>query len=83
MILTGNMDISFDSMDDLGDMIITTGCPMSGPRFEKFQELAKAAKAHGSLIIGQLSHPGRQVQARLNPEAISASDVQLGKRISR
>lgn len=67
-------------MDDLGDMIITTDCPMSGPRFEKFQELAKAAKAHGSLIIGQLSHPGRQVQARLNPEAISASDVQLGKR---
>ncbi|KAM0453566.1 hypothetical protein ACHAPV_008900 [Trichoderma viride] len=77
MILTGNMDISFDSMDDLGDMIITTDCPVSGPRFDKFQELAKAAKAHGSLIIGQLSHPGRQVQARLNPEAISASDVQL------
>lgn len=75
------MDISFGSLDDLRDMIIAPDCPMSGPRLEKFQELAKAAKAHGCLIIGQLSHPGRQVQARLNPVAISASNVQLGKKI--
>jgi 2,4-dienoyl-CoA reductase-like NADH-dependent reductase (Old Yellow Enzyme family) len=79
MILTGNMDISFDSMDDIGDMIITTKNPFSGPRFEKFEALAKGAKAHGSFIIGQLSHPGRQVQSRLSREAISASDVQLGE----
>ncbi|KAL6799715.1 FMN-linked oxidoreductase [Trichoderma sp. SZMC 28012] len=77
MIVTGNIDTSFDSLDDIGDMIITPKCEFRGPRFEKFQELAKGAKAHGSFILGQISHPGRQVQYRLNKEAISASDVQL------
>lgn len=50
-----------------------------GERFEKFKELAKVAKADGSLLVGQVNHPGRQVDARVNPVAISASDVQLGE----
>ncbi|KAL7954179.1 FMN-linked oxidoreductase [Trichoderma compactum] len=77
MIIIGNIDTSFDALDDIHDMIITLKCEFSGPRFEEFQELAKVAKAHGSFILGQISHPGRQVQYRLSKEAISASDVQL------
>lgn len=50
-----------------------------GERFEKFKELAKGAKADGSLLVGQVNHPGRQIEARVNPNAISASDVQLGE----
>lgn len=50
-----------------------------GERFEKFKELAKGAKADGSLLVAQVNHPGRQVEARVNPVAISASDVQLGE----
>lgn len=61
-----------------GDMIIDQACLSEGERFEKFKALATAAKANGSLIIGQLTHPGRQVQSSLSPTAISASDVQLG-----
>ena len=39
--------------------------------------MTSAAKAHGSLIVAQLSHPGRQGPATLNPDPVSASDVQL------
>ncbi|KAK7408703.1 hypothetical protein QQX98_009119 [Neonectria punicea] len=77
VLITGNVDIEFDSLDAIGDSIITPECDPEGERFEKFKQLASAAKANGSLIVAQVTHPGRQVQARVNPVAISASDVQL------
>jgi 2,4-dienoyl-CoA reductase-like NADH-dependent reductase (Old Yellow Enzyme family) len=58
-------------------MIIPPGSPFHGQRFEGFQQLAIQAKAHGSLILGQVSHPGRQVERSLEPNPLSASDVQL------
>lgn len=60
-------------------MIISAEHEPEGPRFEKFREIAAAGTAEGGLIIGQLSHPGRQVGAHVNPVALSASDVQLGE----
>ncbi|KAH6876331.1 hypothetical protein B0T10DRAFT_414533 [Thelonectria olida] len=77
VIITGNVDIEFDSLDGIADMVITPECPPEGERFEKFKQVASAAKVDGSLIVAQVTHPGRQVQARVNPVAISASDVQL------
>lgn len=77
VIITGNVDIEFDSLDGLADMVITPECPPEGERFEAFKKIAAAAKVDGSLILAQVTHPGRQVQARVNPIAISASDVQL------
>ncbi|KPM44536.1 hypothetical protein AK830_g1990 [Neonectria ditissima] len=77
VIVTGNIDIEFDSVDGIADNIITPECDTEGERFEKFKQLAAAAKANGSLIVAQVTHPGRQVAARVNPVAISASDVQL------
>lgn len=77
--MTGNVDIELDAMDGLADMLITPELPPQGERFEKFKEVAVAAKKDGSLLVAQVSHPGRQVQYRLNPVAISASDVQLGQ----
>lgn len=59
-------------------MVITPEHAPEGERFEKFKEMATAAKVDGSLFVGQVSHPGRQVQSRVNPDAISASEVQLG-----
>lgn len=32
-------------------------------RVEEFRKLAKAAKKHGSIFIGQISHPGRQARS--------------------
>lgn len=39
--------------------------------------MATEGKRHGSLMVGQISHPGRQVSEDIQPHPISASDVQL------
>ncbi|KAI1416085.1 NADH:flavin oxidoreductase/NADH oxidase-like protein [Hypoxylon sp. FL1857] len=76
VIATGNFDIDFEELGGVGDGIITPECPPSGPRFEAFKELAAAAKAHGSLIVAQLNHPGRQLFAKIKKETFSASAIQ-------
>ncbi|XDG04628.1 hypothetical protein ABKA04_004243 [Annulohypoxylon sp. FPYF3050] len=77
IIGTGSIDIEFDMPGFIGDGIITPECPPSGPRFEAFQKLATAAKAHGSLILGQVNHPGRQLYAKFKKDTISASAIQI------
>jgi 2,4-dienoyl-CoA reductase-like NADH-dependent reductase (Old Yellow Enzyme family) len=76
-IQTGNIMIEYDHLETLGNLIIPRDADFSGPRFEAFKELAAAGKAHGSLMVGQVSHPGRQVEERIQKDPISASDVQL------
>jgi hypothetical protein len=76
-ILTGNIMLDYDQLEAPGNMIIPLSAEFSGPRFEAFKELATAAKAQGSLIVGQISHPGRQVQDKIQKDPVSASDVQL------
>ena len=76
-ILTGNIMIEYDQLEAAGNPIIPRDAEFSGPRFEAFKELAAAAKAHGALVVGQVSHPGRQVENRIQKNPISASDVQL------
>jgi 2,4-dienoyl-CoA reductase-like NADH-dependent reductase (Old Yellow Enzyme family) len=46
-------------------------------RLAQYKALIDASKAHGSLFVAQLSHVGRQGGKALNPEPVSASDVQL------
>lgn len=59
-----------------GNMIMYE--PFETPeRLEAFSRIATAAKAHGALAIVQLSHAGRQVMEAINPNPVSASDVQL------
>ena len=77
MILTGNILIEYEQLEAPGNPIIPVDAPFSGERFEAFKEMAKVAKAHGSLVIGQVNHPGRQTESRLQPKPVSASDVQL------
>lgn len=76
-ILTGNIMIEYDQLEAMGNPIIPRDAEFSGPRFEAFKELATVSKAHGSLIVGQVSHPGRQVENRIQKKPISASDIQL------
>ncbi|TVY73289.1 NADH-dependent flavin oxidoreductase nadA [Lachnellula suecica] len=76
-ILTGNIMIEYDQLEAMGNPIIPREAEFSGPRFEAFKEMGAAAKAHGSLIVGQVSHPGRQVENRIQKNPVSASDVQL------
>lgn len=79
VILTSNTMLAYDQLEGAGNLIIPRDATFEGERFEKFQELASLAKAQGSLIACQLSHPGRQVPAHIQPNPISASDVQLLK----
>lgn len=77
LILTGNIMMEYDQLEAQGNPIIPTEAPFSGERFEAFRELGALGKKHGSLIVGQVSHPGRQVCDAINTTPISASDVQL------
>ncbi|KAF1844937.1 FMN-linked oxidoreductase [Cucurbitaria berberidis CBS 394.84] len=77
VILTGNVMIEYDHLEAAGNPIIPRGAPYQGERFEGFKEIATQAKKHGSLIVAQVSHPGRQVADNIQKNPISASDVQL------
>ncbi|KAL9101830.1 MAG: hypothetical protein Q9163_002955 [Psora crenata] len=77
MILTGNIMLEFDQLEAPGNAIIPPTEEPCGERFEAFKELAAQSKAHGSLIIAQVSHPGRQTGEHIQKNPVSASDVQL------
>ncbi|KAI9823719.1 MAG: hypothetical protein M1832_002276 [Thelocarpon impressellum] len=77
VLLTGNVMIEPDQLEAPGNAIVPRGCAFEGERFERFRDLATEAKRHGSLIVAQVSHPGRQAQEATQPHPISASDVQL------
>jgi 2,4-dienoyl-CoA reductase-like NADH-dependent reductase (Old Yellow Enzyme family) len=74
VIVAGNLMLKYDAVEAFGNPILPDN---HDGRVEAFKEVANLAKAHGSLFIAQLSHPGRQGGAALNPNPISASDVQL------
>ena len=76
-ILTGNIMIDLDHINGPGDVIIPRNSPFEGERFEAFKSLAEGAKRHGSLLVAQVSHPGRQAPSHVQKHPISASDVQL------
>ncbi|KAF4948716.1 hypothetical protein FSARC_13652 [Fusarium sarcochroum] len=76
-ILTSNIIIDGLNLEAPGNLIVPADEPFEGRRFEGFKELAAAAKANGSLLIAQVSHAGRQVEEWIQPNPISASDVQL------
>ena len=76
-ILTGNIMIEYDHLESIGNAIIAPDCPFSGERFNAFRELATAAQTGGSLLVGQVSHSGRQVSDVVQKHPISASDIQL------
>ncbi|KAF2662852.1 FMN-linked oxidoreductase [Lophiostoma macrostomum CBS 122681] len=79
LLLTGNVMIDYDQLEAPGNAIIPPGAEFSGERFEAFKELATESKKEGSLILAQVSHPGRQVEARVQKDPVSASDVKLTK----
>ncbi|KIV89106.1 hypothetical protein PV10_08710 [Exophiala mesophila] len=80
-ILSGNIMVDYHQLEAPGNPIIPIDAPFEGERFEAFREMATQAKAHGSLITGQVSHPGRQVAADVNDDPISASDVHMAEAI--
>lgn len=79
LILTGNIMIAYDHLEAAGNPIIPLEAkPEPGDaRFDAFRKMAQMGKKEGALMVGQVSHPGRQVEERIQKDPISASDVQL------
>ncbi|CZR45042.1 uncharacterized protein FPRO_15783 [Fusarium proliferatum ET1] len=78
VIVTGQIDIDA-RLYNRGNIVIgKEHQPIPGDlRFERLKQAAAAATAHGSLILGQIVHVGRQVDARVSAETISASPIPL------
>lgn len=74
VIVLGNLMVRYDAVEAFGNPIFHDN---HDGRLEKYKEMVKGAKAHGSLVVAQLSHPGRQGGRALNPNPVSASDIQL------
>ncbi|TLS26753.1 hypothetical protein PpBr36_04284 [Pyricularia pennisetigena] len=74
---TGNVMIDPEHLEAPGNMVVPRDAEPSGERFDMFAKLAAAAKEHGSLIVAQVGHPGRQARGNVQQHPISASDVQL------
>lgn len=66
--------VRYDAVEAYGNPILVDD---HDGRVAKFRQVTTAAKAHGSLIVAQMSHPGRQGSKYLNPNPVSASDVHL------
>ncbi|XXH03812.1 hypothetical protein Hte_010218 [Hypoxylon texense] len=78
-IVTGNIIVDPTHLEAAGNMIVADGEPFSGPRFDAYRRLAAAGKRGGAVFLAQLNHPGRQTEAALQPDPVSASAVQLTK----
>ncbi|KAK7750471.1 hypothetical protein SLS62_007550 [Diatrype stigma] len=76
-ILTGNLMIHPEHLEAAGNLIVPPDAEFQGLRFDRFAALAREAKRHGSLMVAQVSHPGRQVPEDIQKHPISASAVQL------
>ncbi|KAF2141925.1 uncharacterized protein K452DRAFT_249626 [Aplosporella prunicola CBS 121167] len=81
VIVTGNTFCEWDDIEAMGNPIIPTEAPFEGERFEAFKEMNLAGKKHGSIMLTQVSHAGRQVWDAIQPNPISASDVRLEKTV--
>ncbi|KAK5070899.1 hypothetical protein LTR64_003873 [Lithohypha guttulata] len=79
VILTGNVMIAYDHLEAPGNPIVPPEAKAEpgDARFDAFKKMAEVSKAHGSLVVAQVSHPGRQVEQRIQPNPLSASDIQL------
>jgi len=64
IIVAGNLMLRYDAVEAFGNPILQDD---HDNRTQAFRKVAEVAKKHGSLFIAQLSHPGRQGGAALNP----------------
>ncbi|GAA5892582.1 hypothetical protein JCM6882_005652 [Rhodosporidiobolus microsporus] len=74
VIVLGNIPVDRKGLEAKGNAIIDV--KSSWDPVAAFKPVIAAAKAHGSLVIGQLTHGGRQVSTDVDPHPVSSSDVQ-------
>ncbi|KAA1124333.1 hypothetical protein PGTUg99_027198 [Puccinia graminis f. sp. tritici] len=74
IIVLGNIPIHREYLEAMGNAIIDKDSPWDP--VEAFKPAIATAKTHGSLVIGQLTHAGRQTPLDVNPNPVSASESQ-------
>ncbi len=72
MILTGNVMVAADAMTGPGGIVLDAHQPL-----EPFRRWAAEGTSGEGQLWMQINHPGRQVMAATNPEAIAPSEVQV------
>jgi 2,4-dienoyl-CoA reductase-like NADH-dependent reductase (Old Yellow Enzyme family) len=80
LLITGNVMVHAEALTGPGGIVLDDRAPL-----EPFARWAEAGKAGGGAMWMQISHPGRQVQARM-PGVVwapSAVAVELGKHSKR
>ncbi|GAA5994756.1 NADH:flavin oxidoreductase/NADH oxidase family protein [Rhodotorula paludigena] len=74
VIVLGNIPIDREGLEAKKNAIIDARSPWDP--VAAFKPVIAAAKAHGSLVIGQLTHGGRQVSEEVTKTPVSSSDLQ-------
>lgn len=69
LLLTGNVMVDARYLERCGNPILDARSDL-----EAFRRFARAGKSHGSAIIAQLSHPGRQVNRFIAPDPLAPSE---------
>src|SRR6201997_5446208 len=80
LLITGNVMVHAEALTGPGGVVLDDRAPL-----DPFTRWARAGKAGGAAMWMQISHPGRQVQARM-PGVVwgpSAVAVELGKHSKR
>jgi 2,4-dienoyl-CoA reductase-like NADH-dependent reductase (Old Yellow Enzyme family) len=80
LLITGNVMVHAQALTGPGGVVLEEGAPL-----EPFARWAEAGRAGGAKMWMQISHPGRQVQARM-PGVVwapSAIAVELGRHSKR
>ncbi|MCF6443963.1 NADH:flavin oxidoreductase/NADH oxidase family protein [Nereida sp. MMG025] len=75
MLITGNVIVDRWHLERGGNLAIDGD--QSNVARAALSDMAAAGKAHGSLMVMQLNHAGRQTQKAINPHPKGASDVGL------
>ena len=75
-IITGNVQIDRDHLEQVGNVVIGPG--LTNEQLDGFARWAEAAKRHGAALIMQVSHAGRQTPKAVNPRPAAPSAVALG-----
>ena len=72
LIITGNVMIDHLAMTGPGGVVLEQGVNLA-----PFKSWSSAAKSHGSKVVMQINHPGRQVFKNMGGKVLSPSDVAL------
>lgn len=74
LLLSGNIQVDADHLERPGNVVLSDDRGLRA-----LAVVAEAGRSGGAQFWAQLGHTGRQVSAEINPQPLSASDVELAE----